>query len=137
MAIMLTLGTGAGCVDPVTLATMAAVDEIWGDEESNSPSDIIITGMFIQTDPCQFDLDLVSSDDDGHVADFRQTQGNLPPGYSMTVEEGDVSDPSVSAGINGPPVNAGYWTAFFVAVDNEGNESSEKEVLFICDERPE
>jgi len=133
LSIMLALVAVMGCEELVTLA----LDEIREEEELTSPSGVLLFGVLALTEPCQFEITLIGTDDNGYITDFRQTGGDLPPGHSMAIEEGNVSEPDVIALITGPPVNAGRWTAYFVAIDNEGYESPEKDVPLTCVQRTE
>lgn len=125
------------CTDPATLATLAAYEEIREDQDPKSPSKPVVGGMIALVEPCEFDVGLASSDADGFVAGFRQRGGELPPGYTMTVEDSAPPTPGVVGRFKGPPVNAGRWTSSFAAVDNEGRESPAMEVLFVCAEKTE
>jgi len=128
--------SSSSCTETATtLATLAAYDEIAEDQEPKSPSKPILGGMIVLIEPCEFEIGIASSDPDGFIVSFRQTGGSMPPGYSTAIEDSDPSSPGVYAMISGPPVSAGSWTAYFVAVDNEGRESPVKDVPFICGEK--
>ncbi len=125
---------------PAFMAYEYVKDQLEGDDEGypgsdeGKPAPPVIVGPRILTAPCEFSAGLASSDVDGHVVDFRQTGGVLPPEYSFVIENNNPENPNVSARLKGPPVDPGSWESFVVAVDNDGKESHVKSVALTCQE---
>jgi len=131
LCILAVFALAAGCADPAVIAGLAIYDEIT-DKDDKSPSSPVIGDWGPLLEPCEFDFGMVSTDPDGFITGFRQTGGEMPPGYSMSLESTDLSSPNVTGRLQGPAVAAGNWTAYFAAVDNDGRESEPREVPFIC-----
>lgn len=120
----------AGCPSPGQVATAVILEEL-SEDDPDAPATPILEGWEEKTSPCVFDFVLESS---GSllVASYRQTAGEMPPGYRLVIDHGREFIDDAKGRFEGPEVGAGRWTAMFVAVDIMGNESSARAVDFIC-----
>jgi len=122
-----------GCIDQEPFVLPLVADVATDDYEvEQKPSRPTFAGWRPLVEPCEFHFDLRSSDPDGFVAGFRQIRGEMPPGCIMSLAKIDASTQDVVGRIRGPAVDAGRWSAYFVAVDDDGHESLTREVPFVC-----